>query len=265
MRQTGNFRRDTLAAASLWSLWSHLAVNDLRGRFARTMLGYGWLLATFAIWAAGVGLVYARLFNLDSREFVPFLTLGFALWGALTASFTESSNSFLGAAGYVRQFNLPKQVYIFRTFLAQMVSLGLSLVVCFIVLAICGRLSVAGIVLAIPGMLMFLAACLLHGFVSAYLTPYMRDFPHAIGSVLSVVFFLTPIIYPVKMLADKGLDFVYRFNPFYYLLEVVREPLLTGHLADPAVYIWGGIYLLLLAIVAWVFCGALDKRLVYAL
>lgn len=265
MRQTGIFHTDMLRAASLWRLWSYLAINDLRGRFARTLLGYGWVFATFAIWAAGVGLVYARLFELDAREFVPFLTIGFALWGFITASFTDSSGALLNAAGYVKQFDLPKQVYVFRSFFSQLVTLVLTLVVCIAVVWICGQLTLQGAVLALPGLFLLLVAAILHAFFSAYLTPYVRDFPHAIGSILSVVFFLTPIIFPAELLAERGLAIIFDFNPFYYLIEVIREPLLHSRLAEWPVYRGALVYIAVLLLMVGMTCRALDKRLVYAL
>jgi ABC-type polysaccharide/polyol phosphate export permease len=265
MRQTGRFLLDTANATRLWRVWTHLAITDLRSRYARSLLGFGWILATFAIWAGGVGLVYARLFALEVRTFVPFLSIGFAIWGFLTASLVESAGAFIGAAGYVKQFNLPKQVYVYRAFCSQLVSLGLSLVVVAVVLAVFGKLTLAAIVSALPGIGLLCSAALLHAFLSAYLTPYLRDFPHVIGSAMSVLFFLTPIIFPPEMLAKRGLASVYHFNPFYYLIEAVRHPLLTGELPGADVFMGALLYVILLAALVFGVCKALDRRLVYAL
>ncbi|HEY1036867.1 MAG TPA: ABC transporter permease [Pseudoxanthomonas sp.] len=265
MRQSGVFHRDVLNGLRLWRVWGYLAINDLRGKFARSSLGAAWIVVSFAIWAGGVGLIYARLFQLDTRTFVPFLTVGFALWGYITASFVESSGSFLGSAGYVKQFNLPKQVYIYRTLLAQTITLSFSLLVCVVVIAVFGHFSIAGLALALPGLILLVAAATFHAFLSAYITPYIRDFPHAMSSLMNVIFFVTPIIFPAKMLEERGLGAVYQFNPFYYLLEVVRHPLLTG--SPPTLEIWGGVlgYVMVLALVVMPFCKRLDSRLVYAL
>jgi ABC-type polysaccharide/polyol phosphate export permease len=265
MRQTGHFIADSFRAARLWRVWVHLAFNDLRGRFARSILGFAWILVSFAIWAAGVGLIYARLFELNAKTFVPFLTIGFALWGFISASFVESSGAFINAAGYIKQFNLPKQTYIFRSLLSQTITLSMSLVVCFIIIGLFGALTFEGVLYAIPGLLLLIFAALLHAFLSAYITPYLRDFPHAMASLLNVLFFVTPIIFPAEMLARKGLGTVYQYNPFYYLLEVVREPLLNGK--APAAAVWEGAltYVALLGLLVWGMCRSLDKRLVYAL
>jgi ABC-type polysaccharide/polyol phosphate export permease len=265
MRQTGFFIADSLRGLRLWRVWGYLAINDLRGRFARSMLGFAWILVSFAIWAAGVGLIYARLFSLDAKTFVPFLTIGFALWGFISNSFVESSNALINSSGYVKQFNLPKQTYIFRSMLSQTITLAMSLSVCFIIIGLFGALSVNGVLYALPGLLLLLVAATLHAFISAYITPYVRDFPHAVGSLLNVLFFVTPIIFPAEMLAKKGLGTIFVYNPFYYLLEVVREPLLQGTMPAANIWLGAGSYVVFMAILVWIVCRTLDKRLVYAL
>ena len=68
-----------------------------------------------------------------------------------------------------------------------------------------------------------------------------------------------------QMLARRGLQFVYEFNPLWYVLEIVRYPLM--HAAAPATEIWSFtlLYLLLVATLAVVIENACKKRLVYHL
>ncbi len=120
-------------------------------------------------------------------------------------------------------------------------------------------------IFALPGLLLFLFAAILHAFLSAYITPYVRDFPHAISSLLNVLFFITPIIFPAQMLEKKGLGTIFVYNPFYYLLEVVREPLLQGTMPGSNIWLGAGAYVIVLSTVVWALCRSLDKRLVYAL
>jgi ABC-type polysaccharide/polyol phosphate export permease len=264
-RHLGRFFRDLAASIRLFPIWRFLAVNDLRVRFARSRLGFGWIFLSFAIWAGGVGLVYAQLFQLDATEFVPYLTVGFAIWGYLTASIVESGSAFIVAAGYVKQFNLPKQVYVWRAILSQAITLGLTLIICVVVLVILRPQVLATSYLALPGLLLLLFAGACHAFLFAYLTPYVRDLPHAAGSAMNVLFFLTPIIFPASLLRSRGLDILFSVNPFYYLIEGVRYPLLNAAPAAPSVYLGAVAYIAALALFSALVCGKLDRRIVYAL
>ena len=99
----------------------------------------------------------------------------------------------------------------------------------------------------------------------AYLTARFRDLPHGVASMMQVLFFLTPVMFTPEKLAEKGLDFIYRYNPLYYLIEIVRYPLMQAKAAPNEVYIATGVYLVVISVVALLTARALDKRLVYIL
>ena len=264
-RQTGRFLPDLVSSLAYYRIWTFMAVNDLRARFARSRLGFAWIIVSFAVWAFGVGVVYAQLFELKAVDFVPFLTVGFALWGYIVSSIVDSGGAFIISAGYVKQFNLPKQVYVWRLILSQLMTLGMTLLICAIVVMWFRPSAFANVAYMLPGLALLVCACILQAFLSAYLTPYVRDLPHAASSALNVIFFLTPIIFPPQLLKTRHLDFLIAVNPFYYLIEGVREPLLSGGLADPSVYVGAGVYVLILLAMAWTICSALDCRVVYAI
>jgi ABC-type polysaccharide/polyol phosphate export permease len=83
--------------------------------------------------------------------------------------------------------------------------------------------------------------------------------------MLQMLFFVTPIMFPIKMLHDKGLGFIYQLNPLYYLIDVVRHPIIQGELALPENYLWAGVYVLVSWIVALLAALKLDSRVVFLL
>ena len=264
-RQTGRFLPDLVSSLGHYRIWRFMAVNDLRARFARSRLGFGWIIVSFAVWAFGVGVVYAQLFELHAADFVPFLTIGFALWGYIVSSIVDSGGAFIISAGYVKQFNLPKQVYVWRLILSQLMSLGMTLLICAVVVLWFQPTAMLNVLYMLPGVALLVCACVLHAFLSAYITPYVRDLPHAASSALNVIFFVTPIIFPPALLKARNLEFLTAVNPFYYLIEGVRAPLLAGGLADATVYLGAAVYVLILLAVALPLCTLLDRRVVYTI
>jgi ABC-type polysaccharide/polyol phosphate export permease len=51
-----------------------------------------------------------------------------------------------------------------------------------------------------------------------------RDIPPIVGSVMQLVFFITPIIWHPSLLA--GRQRVVNFNPFHHFVELLRAPML---------------------------------------
>lgn len=266
MHQSGDFPRDVIVAFRQWRVWGYLALNDLKVRFARSRFGFAWIFISFAVWAAGVGFVYANLFDLNKAEFVPFLAIGFATWGFITGTIVDCAWAFLNAAGYVKQFNRPKQVYVWRVVALQVLSFAMVLVVCFLILAIFGQFTLSGLAWAVPGFILLIAAGSIHAFLFAYLTPFVRDLPHALASGLNVLFFLTPIIFTPQMLAKRGLSGFYAFNPFHYLIEGLRAPMLTGSAPELMTLLGGLAYVVAIGILTFgIVCDRLDRQIVYAL
>src|SRR5580765_7027948 len=118
-RQTGYFFRDLLNAFKLWPIWFRLAQNELKNKYSRSLFGRGWIFLSFGIWAAGVGAVYSKLFGVDMRELSPYICLGFAILVYINAKSTESGYALVNSPGYIKQFNMPKQVYVLKAALVQ--------------------------------------------------------------------------------------------------------------------------------------------------
>jgi ABC-type polysaccharide/polyol phosphate export permease len=122
-----------------------------------------------------------------------------------------------------------------------------------VVLRIAGEaIHLSGIPLAV---LLLLPYALLAGAIAlvlAALQTLLKDVEHATGLVLSIVFYATPILYPLTLVppAWRG---VFSFNPLAYLTGRLRDALLgepSLRLADLAVLAACG---LAFALALWVF------------
>jgi ABC-2 type transport system permease protein/lipopolysaccharide transport system permease protein len=79
------------------------------------------------------------------------------------------------------------------------------------------------------------------------LSARFRDVPLIIGSIVQVLFFLTPVIWRPEMLPDRALFL--QLNPFYHMVEILRAPLLGS---APSMESW--IANVLIAFVGWTIC-----------
>jgi hypothetical protein len=57
-------------------VWSAMAMEDIKMRYRGSLLGPFWLTISMAIMIAAMGLIYARLFNMEVTHYLPFLTVG---------------------------------------------------------------------------------------------------------------------------------------------------------------------------------------------
>jgi ABC-type polysaccharide/polyol phosphate export permease len=83
-----------------------------------------------------------------------------------------------------------------------------------------------GILGAIPGLILLVLFLLTSSLLIAVIGARFRDVPPAVASVLQVAFFSTPNIWEPSSLGSH--HWVIVLNPFFHLVECVREPLLNG-------------------------------------
>ena len=265
MRFESQLLADSVASVRVWRVWWFLGMQDIKARFRRSFFGPVWILLNMFLVVAGVGVLYGVLINQPMREFLPYLLTGLALWGMLVSSFTESGWSFINAEGYIKQFCYPKQIYLLRTLVSTSIILAITLTAVVPVQVLTGSFSILGWVIAVPGLVILLLASLAHITLSAYLGVRFRDYPHAAAGILQVAFFVTPVMFPTKMLDGRHLSLIYRVNPFYYLITVAREPILKGVPAAPEVYLWACLYVLAAWVLAVLIAKSLDSRIVVLL
>jgi lipopolysaccharide transport system permease protein len=256
---------DAVNAARLWRVWTFLGIQDTKARFRRSFIGPLWILINLGLFVGGAGLVYSVILGQQLSEFLPFLVTGFVIWGFLLSTLTESGTAFVTAEGYIKQFPYPKQIYLLRALVNYDIILLIGFAAIILMQIIVKNFSLLGWLMAIPGLVILDLAALAHITVSAYLGTRFRDWPHALTGLLQVVFFVTPILFPAKILSERHLDFIYRCNPLYYLIEIVRHPIVSSELAPFDHYCIAGLYTVAAWAAAMTVARTLDRRLVFLL
>src|SRR5262249_26180026 len=137
--------------------------------------------------------------------------------------------------GYVKQMRLPLSLFAYRVVSRNLIVFAHNFVV-YIVVAL-----IYSVPVGIATLLFVPAAALLvlNGyFVALYLgmiCARFPDVPQIVASLLQIAFFVTPIIWPPDLAASRA--YVLALNPLYYLIEIIRAPLL-GQTASLGV--WAG-------------------------
>ncbi len=225
--------RDLQQGLNAWPLWGLLGWNDIRQRYRRSLLGPFWLTASMAIMVVSLGVIYSRIFKTDIEDFLPFLCVGLLVWSLISSALNESGGLFIGAESYIKQVRLPFTLYAFRFVWSRLIIFGHNLIIYFGVLAYFKMWPGVLILVAVPGLVLLIGNAL---FVCIYLgmaSARFRDVPQIIGSLVQVVFFLTPIMWKPEYLGAQS--YLVMLNPFFHLIEIVRAPLL-GQLPSPTNY-----------------------------
>src|ERR1700686_2821463 len=93
---------DTISAEVLggfraWRVWTILGWDDIRQRYRRSVIGPFWITLSMGIFILVLGVIYSRLFHTDLQTYLPYLTVGFVVWGFISASANDSCIAFIDA------------------------------------------------------------------------------------------------------------------------------------------------------------------------
>lgn len=245
MNSGSTLRREISAFFKLSYVWKLLSIQDVKARYKRSVLGPFWYTITTILFVAGLGLVYSRLFKLNLVEYLPYLSVGIIVWTFIITLLNEGANSIIGAGHIIKQISMPLYVHVLRVVFRNFVIFMHSWVVLIPLLIWYKTLTVAGLIFSIFGLLALLYCLTPLVLLLALLCARYRDFLPMVSSALQLLFFITPVMWQPHQLED--LARVIQFNPFYYLIAVVREPMLNDYFPSGAM-----VYTLCLGSFLWI-------------
>lgn len=215
---------------TLWrsrDLVGFFVLRDLRVRYKQATLGVLWVLLQPLATVVVFTLVFSRLARLDS-EGVPyplFALVGMVVWTYLSGAVIRGSESLVSNPELVTKVAFPRIAAPAGAVLPGLVDLLVSLVP-VAVLLVHYRHSPGWAVLATP---LWLALAVLGAFGCslwlAALNVRFRDVKHALGPLLQILLFASPVAYPSTLLSGWH-ELAYAINPAVGVIGLARWSLL---------------------------------------
>jgi lipopolysaccharide transport system permease protein len=251
---------DIISGISSWRIWTMLASNDIRQRYRRSTLGQFWLTLSMATLIFGMGAVYAILFNTEVRTYIPYVATTFVLWAFISGIINDSTNALIENQQFIVHTSVPQSTFIFRMMCRHIIILAHNILIIPVVFLVFRFGINWNIFWLIPGLVIVVLNGLWIGYFIAIVCARYRDVPQIIISVISIMFFVTPIMYRPSQLASHS--YILLANPLASFLAVMRDPLL-GEVPGLASYAICAGLLVLGSLVTLAFVGRYSQRVVY--
>lgn len=254
---------------NVWRLryfWMALVRSDMRKRYRRSVIGVGWSLLHPIAMTVVLCTAFCQLFNTDFRTYGPMLLAGLVTWNFICAVLNQGCQSFLQGESYIRQYPAPLAIYPLRTMLGAAIHflMGLAVVLVF-VWAVNGFGNLPALLsLPLAVLLLFIFGWSLAVLAGA-INVMFQDTQHLTEVLLQILFYLTPIIYSADFLRERRMAWFLQLNPLASYLDIVRVPILEGHLPAMQAYaIAAGTALLTLGMATWVL-SRIERRIIFYL
>lgn len=242
------------------ALWGNMGMQEIRQRYRRSRIGPFWITISMGIMVLAMGTLYGTIFGQELSEYLPYLAAGFVIWGLISGMVLDGVRAFIQVEGLIKQLPAPLSIYVFRVVWTNLIIFAHNVVIYFLVSLWYGKYPNWNLILVIPGVLIILLNGVWIGLLLGLLSARFRDIPQIVASIVQVMFFITPVMWRQAMLPSRAL--ILDANPFYYLVEVVRAPLM-GMLPSSQIFAGAVIITLLGWALALLFYTALRWRLPY--
>lgn len=211
-----------------------LARQELKARYKGRLLGYVWALAHSFALAFVYWIAFKVIMGLDVPNYSVYLVAGLFPWVWLATGVTGATRSFVANAPLIREMGLAHAILPLSNVVAEMAHFVLALpaVVAWIVLA--GGYSADWSWLwQIPALLALqLAFVYPIALGCAVANAYVRDMEYLLGVGFPLLFFATPMVYPVSIVPEP-LRGYFALNPLHALMDSWRSVFMNAAL-DPA-------------------------------
>jgi ABC-type polysaccharide/polyol phosphate export permease len=180
--------------------------------------------------------VFSTIMKAPQRNFAIFLLSGLLPWLFFSIAVLQGLHSILANQDLIRKVRLPQAVFPLSVVGSNLVNFALSLVPLLLLMAAVRQpftpallfLPIATLVLTVftSGITLLLAT----------FTVFFRDVRHLAEVALQMLMYLSPVFYDLQVLGQhdswwfRAFRLFLRFNPLWYLLELVRDPVYYGQL-----------------------------------
>ncbi|MGL4306827.1 MAG: galactan export ABC transporter permease subunit Wzm/RfbD [Mycobacteriaceae bacterium] len=212
-------------------LWLQLGWQDIKQRYRRSVIGPFWITIATGIQAVAMGLLYSVLLDVDVKTFLPHVTVGLIIWNMISASILEGSEVFIANEGLIKQLPAPVSVHIYRLVWRQLLLLAHNLLIYIIMLIVFRPQLHWTMVAAIPALALLVLNAAWVSLVFGIIATRYRDIAPILGSLVTLLFFMTPIVWTTDGLMKQGGEAAERarlveINPLFHYLDIIRAPLL---------------------------------------
>ena len=238
-----------------WETIWMLAKTDLKMRYQGSLLGIIWVfLKPFCLFLV-MNFVFSHLFFKSVPNYSIRLLLGIILWSFFAESSMVGMMSLLTKGHILRKAYLPKWIVILSSTIHSALAFLFNLIILFLFLFLYYRIFPGVIQLLLFGIYIMLiyGISLLFSFMTATILVRFRDLNQIWEVLLQVLFYASPIIYPITSVPDNIRSVLY-LNPMTLLIEYSRIALIDNSVARvDHLLIFIGIFLPLMLGSIWFF------------
>lgn len=196
--------------------------KDIRGKYKGSFLGVLWSFLNPLLSVLVYAIVFPYIMRVQVENYLIYLITGIIPWTFFTSAINMGMNSVLYNSNIIKKVYFPRIILPISSVTSCLVNFLIS---CIIIVLFClgSGIGVSIYILWLPVIALIQYIMLLgFSFILSSIEIYMRDIEHIVNFFVSMLFYVTPILFTPDTFPD-GLAWIIRLNPLSYLMIAYRD------------------------------------------
>lgn len=237
-----------------WRQIKTLTGASIKSRYRNTIVGVIWVVLSPLLMFAAQGYVFKTILKIDHSSYYLFLLIGLMPWIFLTTSINMATSMLVTNARLFKSFPIHPVSSICSVILDNLINFVLTFTLILVGLFAFGTHPPFPQFLLIPIPIFFLFIFVFSlAWLLACLQVFFHDVRFVMDFAMAVMFFMTPILYPAKLIPDKFIWLV-EINPLAALFAPIQA-LSEDHLPPDYLFqtVKAALIALIFLLIAWRF------------
>lgn len=209
--------------------------RDIKIKYKQTALGFLWAILQPLLMMTIFTFFFGKALNIPSQNlpYPVYVFSGLLVWSIFSVGLTNAANSMVNNALIIKKIYFPRLIIPVSSVLVALFDFLMAFILLAAILFYYQQpVSWYAVVYWPFALLLASLGTLGLGAWLAALNVKYRDFRYVIPFLVQVLFFLTPVIYPISMLPHPLLKYFMACSPMYAAIELFRFPI--SGVAPPA-------------------------------
>lgn len=227
-----------------------LIVNSIKTRYKRSVLGVFWTLLNPLLNAFVLTIALSQLFRFELVNYPVYLLVGLLFWNFFAQTTQLAMHTLVWGSNILKRIYVPRTIFSLSVLGNGLVNFLLGTIPLMVIMLVMQHPIRPSVLLLPLALLLLVLFTLGFALLVSTMAVFFVDMVDLMGVILSALFYLLPIIYPITIIPEK-IQFYFRLNPLNLMLEIFQSALYFGTMPSPRVLAGAAIVSISLFIVGW--------------
>ncbi|HHQ49044.1 MAG TPA: glycosyltransferase, partial [Acidobacteria bacterium] len=206
-----------------------LVGTNLKTRYKRSLLGVAWTLLNPLATMVVMTIAFSALFRFSLPDYPVYVLAGLTFWTFFQQSTTQAMSSLVWGSGLLKKVHIPAAVFPLSAVGTGVVNMALSFVPILLIMVVLHHPFTWALLFVPVAMVLISIFALGISLILSSLAIFFSDVVEMYGVFLRIWFYLTPVMYPEKIVPERFLWMI-KINPLYHFMLCWRAPIYNGTL-----------------------------------